>query len=365
MSGERMTVEAIHVLGWFEGHEGYNVNTRNLADALARRMPVFRTQLPRRDGEVVPVTDAVEVFRGRDGLANLLIAWGEMTHYMDGLPGRRIAYVVWETTKLPDSWREPLRAADRYWVPCRWCAEALAMNGFDAGRIDVVPHGIDPAVFHPGAVPEPALAGLGGFKFVTVGRWQHRKGTADLIRAFDAEFAGDPGARLVLSCHNPHRPDIDLAAELRKMNLSCLDQLTFLSGGIANARMAGVYAACDAAVFPTRSDPWGLPISEAMACGLPVIATHFGGPADYLSAETGYPLSWSPAPCPWMPAGMADGDYGLWSEPDFGELRRLMRHVYENRVAAKAVGARAGADMAARWTWDHAAEKAVDALARL
>jgi len=357
-----MSISAVHILGWFEGAEGYNVHTRNIANALERRIAVYRTQLPRQAGEVVGVAPEVQRHRDTGDLANVLICWGDMTHYLDGMPGLKIAYVVWETTKLPDSWLEPLRKVDRYWVPCTWCRDVLVGNGFDEELIDVVPHGADPTVFSPDAPIEPALEAKEEFKFVTVGRWQHRKGTADLLRAFNEEFAGDPDARLVLSCHNPHRRDFDLREELVKLNLSCLDQLTFLASGLRNEAIARVFAACDAAVFPTRSDPWGLPISEAMAAGLPVIATDFGGPADYMTRDTGYPLAWDPVDCPWMPVIMSDGDYGLWAEPDFAELRRLMREIYENRDLARAKGARAAAHIHDQWTWDHAAEKAVAVL---
>jgi hypothetical protein len=34
------------------------------------------------------------------------------------MPGRRIAFVVWETSKLPEGWYAPQRKAERYWVPC-------------------------------------------------------------------------------------------------------------------------------------------------------------------------------------------------------------------------------------------------------
>jgi glycosyltransferase involved in cell wall biosynthesis len=357
-----MTISAAHILGWFEGQEGYNVLTRNFADALVRRLPVYRTALPRRNGDWVSVAPEVKGHHGTGDLANILFSWGDQTAHLRTMPGLRIANVVWETSKLPDTWFEPLREADRIWVPCAWARDVMIDNGFAAEAIDIVPHGVDVAVFHPEVTPDPVVGDLDGFKFITIGRWQHRKGTADLLRAFDAEFAGDAGARLILSCENPNRRDIDIGAEVRALNLSCLDQLTFLPAGIANERMAGLLTGADAAVFPTRSDPWGLPISEAMACGLPVIATHFSGPADYMTVDTGYPLDWKPAPCPWMPATMANGDYGMWSEPDFAQLRQLMREIYENREQACAAGARAAAHIAAHWTWDHAASKAIKAV---
>jgi len=357
-----MIIDAIHVLGWFEGQEGYNVHTRNIADALARRITVHRTELPRRAGEVVTVASEVAKYANGDSHANLLISWGEKANYLVDLPGLKIAYVVWETTKLPDSWLEPLGAADRYWVPCAWCREVLVDNGFAPETVDIVPHGVDPRIFNQGAPREPVLEALAGFKFLNVGVWRHRKGTADLLKAFDAEFAGDSGVRLVLNCDDPNRPDFDLRGELLGLNLSCLDQLTFLQGNIRNEVMSRIFTACDVAVFPTRSDPWGLPISEAMACGLPVIATHFAGPADYMNSETGYPLAWEPASCPWMPVEMVDGDYGVWAEPDIGELRSLMRKVYENQAEARRLGERAAEHMRSNWTWDHAVDKALLAL---
>ena len=42
-------------------------------------------------------------------------------------------------------------------------------------------------------------------------------------------------------------------------------------------QLAAFYALAEALVFPTLSDPWGLVVNEAMACGLPIIATDVAG----------------------------------------------------------------------------------------
>jgi glycosyltransferase involved in cell wall biosynthesis len=41
--------------------------------------------------------------------------------------------------------------------------------------------------------------------------------------------------------------------------------------------LAGLYAFAETLVLPTHSDPWGLVVNEAMACGLPVIVTSVAG----------------------------------------------------------------------------------------
>ena len=43
-------------------------------------------------------------------------------------------------------------------------------------------------------------------------------------------------------------------------------------------------------VLPSRGEGWGRPHVEAMAMGLPVIATNWSGPTEYVNEANGYPL---------------------------------------------------------------------------
>jgi hypothetical protein len=51
-----------------------------------------------------------------------------------------------------------------------------------------------------------------------------------------------------------------------------------------------------------------------------------------------------------------------WAEPSFADLRRLMRHVFQNREEARARGETAAREVRAQWTWDHAARKIIARL---
>lgn len=98
-----------------------------------------------------------------------------------------------------------------------------------------------------------------------------------------------------------------------------------------------------------------MPVLEAMACGLPTIATNWSGPADFLSPETGYPLQVrsmvkAEARCPYY-------EGFEWADPDFDHLRFLMREVFDNPEQARAKGLAAAAGVAAEHTWEHAADK--------
>ena len=61
-------------------------------------------------------------------------------------------------------------------------------------------------------------------------------------------------------------------AELRERGYP----VEYIDRSLTEAEMAGLYAACDCLVHPFRGEGFGLPVVEAMACGLPAIVTGAG-----------------------------------------------------------------------------------------
>jgi glycosyltransferase involved in cell wall biosynthesis len=361
--GGLMASPLVHAIGWFGGQIGYNVHTDNLFGRLARLMPVVATPLKLLDGPIE--RDRALIARTWPGrpVISIALLHGWMMHVLDEAPpGPRIAYTVWESTKLPDSWRAPLARADQIWVPTAWNRDVFVANGLDGARIRVVPEGVNSDLFNPRVPPVPDLARRSGFKFINIGKWEERKGTARLIKAFDDEFAAGEDVWLVLSCYNPHFPDIDFGAELRALQLKRPGRLLLIPPIQDHARIAGLYTSCQAFVSPTRAEGWGLPIIEAMACGLPAIVTGYSGQTAFMGPHA-YPIDYRlvPVDVPFFAA--ADGDFGLWAEPDIGHMRRLMREVYENPEAARKRGLAGGEWVRSRFSWDQAARIAAETIA--
>lgn len=354
----------VHGLGFYRGMGGYNHHTRNFFGRLATRLEVLQTDLGlgleaflahRRLLFERPAADIAPT-----DIVNVVIAHGPHLAVLADLPGTRIGFPVWEGTVVPPAWRGGLAEAETLWVPSAWGRAILEDNGYR--HVEVVPEGVDPAIFHAGVEPAAAVARLPGFKFVTIGKWEDRKGTEMLLRAFDQEFADEPEATLLLAAHNVFRPDFDPRPEIRRLGLRRPEAIRPVAPFRDHAGTAALLAGCDAAVFPTRAEGWGLPILEAMACGLPTIVTAYSAPTAYANAGNSFPLEYRLVPMPADPRTSHSG--GVWAEPDHDHLRHLMRTVFEDRAAARARGARAAADVAAGWTWDHAADVAVAALER-
>jgi glycosyltransferase involved in cell wall biosynthesis len=129
-------------------------------------------------------------------------------------------------------------------------------------------------------VPAPWPAGGDGPVVGFVGRLEPRKGPLDLARAAAAIRAGAPGARIVLVGDDPYGNAPDYAA--RVLTSEGIEHVPWVADG------AAVMRHFDVLVAPSRQEPFGTVLAEAMAAGTPVVATRVGGLAEVVcDGETG------------------------------------------------------------------------------
>jgi len=353
----------VHAIGWFDGRYGYNVHTRGLFEALSRHLPVVSSPIVGLEGPQDADKPLVAQHFGDRPIASIALIYGSLMNVLKGASGTRIAYTVWESTHLPDDWMPSLAIADRIWTATPWGKRVFVANGLPAERIDVVPEGVDPALFNPEMPPTDGLAPTSATRFLAIGRWEKRKGISELIKAFDDEFGPDDNVELVVAGIHAHRPDLDLRAELRALRLQRPGRLKIIPTVARHSTFATLYTACDVFVAPTRAEGWGLPVIEAMACGLPTIVTGYGGPTAFIGTHA-YRIDHRLVPVDVDFFERADGDFGEWAEPDWRHLRHLMRHVLQNPEEARDRGLRGSEHVRRHFSWDQAAARAADLVRR-
>lgn len=249
---------------------GTDVFTERLATALrARGVRADVTWLPLR-AEYAPWTVPVPAPP----------KWATLCHVNTWLHPRFIPGHLPVVATLHHSIHDPalqpykgrLRAAyHRCWIApierrvMRRAHQVLAVSQFVADMagktlcdvpMQVVYNGIDTALFQPGSrVRKPD----GAFRLLYVGSWKALKGVdmlapimRELGEGFELQFTGGPVAQKEKLTMPPNMHDLGRLSELQ---------------------VVSAMQDADAFLFPSRSEGFGLVAAEAMACGLPVIAT--------------------------------------------------------------------------------------------
>jgi len=150
----------------------------------------------------------------------------------------------------------------------------------------VVYNGVDRALFRPGdrAAARSTLGLEHGARYVLyVGNLKVSKGCEDLLHAIAAAAGGiEPDVRLVFAGSGPDSNRIvDLATSLRIEN-----RVQFL-GGVSHDMLPVWYRSADLVCLPSHNE--GVPnvLLEAMACGVPVVATRVGGIPEVVPRQAG------------------------------------------------------------------------------
>jgi glycosyltransferase involved in cell wall biosynthesis len=274
---------------------------------------------------------------------------------------REVLYTTGNHTVTPEALRQQANAFEMILGPSRHVLRPYLEAGLSPSRGAVVPHGIDPEVFFPGA-PALPYATRKRFKFLqTSFPWVVEKGFDLTISAFCRAFSSKDDVALILRTPRIRQPSErdSTFGRLEALVQEAAAQpgapeILLVESDVELNRRGGVYTGADCYVFPLRAEGFAMTILEAMACGLPVIATPWSGPADFLSPRYTHMLRHSSP----VPERSSDGAVRRFHvEPELDHLVHLMRRVYEQQDEAKAMGLAGAEVVRSAWTWKHAAAK--------
>jgi len=254
--------------------------------ARAKRIPV--TRVPVSAGRMA--RGSLAALGGAAALAVLARRFGAEAVYLDGrltqrlVPGlalARVAALVHVHDLLGPA--DGSRLWDR-WPFTRWVGGMMVDSRAVGARLEA--HGFDPATIHnvrvaveldrPRAEPAPAWVHDGEERVGCVGRIEPRKGTLDLLRAAPELLARRPRARIVVVGDDDFGVAPGYLREARRLAADpALGGRVELVGARPEAhRLMGWF---DVLAFPTREEPGGTVAAEALAAGVPVVASNVGG----------------------------------------------------------------------------------------
>jgi glycosyltransferase involved in cell wall biosynthesis len=284
--------------------------------------------------------------------AELLVAWSG-----SALPALRRArglgmatvlergstHIAWQTELLRDEYaRFGLRArvaparvverelaeyaeADAIAVPSRFARRSFVERGVSEERVLCLPYGVSLERFTPREGPEESV-----FRVIHCGRVDLRKGCHYLLEAFHGLRL--PRAELWLV--GP------VAPEMEAFRRRFASPGVVLHGRQAQAELPRFYGRCAVFCLASLEEGMAMVIPQAMACGLPVIATTHSGAEE----------------------AVRDGVEGfLVPIRDVPALRRRILELYEDAERRRAMGRAALARVRQGFTWDDYGDRVVAA----
>lgn len=334
----------------------------------------------RRQGIPVQASSSQRISRpaAASGRKRMLV-YHYAPHTMNPSRAKAIGYekvvlnTVWETTRIPARWRRSVNRYDAVLVPTRHNLKALRDSGVKV-PVYLAPHGVDSDVFRPSNPPAKLPGARNRFVFLSVFGFQHRKNPEALLRAYWETFTEKDNVLLVIKTNGyGSRENGDwirsrinsYRASLRIPHRTA--PLLLLTRRIDTRMLKGLYTAADVFVLPTRGEGVGMPFMEAMASGIPVIATAWGGQMDFLNSSNSFLVPYrlqQPAVSMGKQSAISRSFRALfaeqdqqWAEIDLGKLKEQMRSAYANPALCRAKGRRARRDMRGL-SW-HAAGRAM------
>ena len=277
-----------------------------------------------------------------------------------------VGLTMFESDRLPHGWAAACDSMDEIWVPSEFNRETFARGGVEPSKLHVLPVGIDTSAYDPDRIAPFEIPGRRSFCFLSVFQWTRRKGWDVLLDAYARAFTNADDVSLVIraslpgaSAAPPIREQIARHFERLGIAPSRAPHVIVLDRPMPDGSMPSLYRAADAFVLPTRGEGWGLPFMEAMASGLPTIATRWSAHLDFMHDRNSYLIDIDGLVPVERAQTIENPFYGAdhkWASPSVADTARLLRHVFDNRAEAREVGRRARSEIRSRWTPARTAE---------
>lgn len=184
------------------------------------------------------------------------------------------------------------------------------------------------------------------FNFLTVAQWGPRKNLETTIDSFIEEFKNEENVGLIIKTNLRNNSSIDRYETYDKLNnylelhhsnepRKC--KIYIIHGNLTESEMIGLYEneRIHAVITTTHGEGFGLPLFEAAATGIPVIAPRWSGHTDFLSDESGNYLACNieyelkPVSEDSLWPGVIEKD-SIWCYVKKKSVRRKIRKVYSD-----------------------------------
>ena len=255
-----------------------------------------------------------------------------------------------ETNFCNPEWIKAVNTMDAVIVPSNFTASVLANSGKLATKVHVIPESF-PTEFEKEVEKTDFLKTRSKHNFLLFGQLSSpdpkldRKNTANAIQWFCEKYKNRKDVGLIVKTNMGTNSTLDYRVTERTFK-SLLDKVRpgqyprvhLLHGNMTNDELFDLY--CDKSlvglISATRGEGYGLPMIEAAACGLPVMATNWSGHKTFLQEGSWIPLRYNLTQ---IPQEKVDGrifmQNSLWADVQETHFKQQLGELFKKRVFYK------------------------------
>ncbi len=320
----------LSISGYLKSEVGLGQAARNIVTAAdSAEIPVSLHDLPLKNKDS-DTSYAYRVQELRDRRINLfIIAIPEIPSRKYELRSgvKSILYPFWELSKIPLDLKPYIDQYDEIWAPSQFIASMF--SGYDKKVILVKQPVITPEVCK-NHISDNHLNFLTYYDFDS---FITRKNIKAPIMAFQEAFPSQCDVSLTVKARGK---DDKGARQWLQEKAAGDSRIKIIDKTVTRADVDRLIMECDAFISLHRSEGFGFGAAEALAAGKAVISTDYSGTTDFITQETGYPISYDLI-------SLKEGDYPYWqdqawADPHLESAVEALRRVYHNREEAAQKG---------------------------
>ncbi len=371
-----MTIRALRVRGSFRGPTGYDRNVRSFTRELVNAgVDVQLVDMPewsaRRlaPGQLDPWFESLD--RPVDASLSLQFCMPHQVRRLGHLP--TVNFTMFEADRIPAIFRNAAGNSVMTIVPEASSFQSWVEAGADPQNIRICPLGIDPDLFGVKSTPMPIAMTSGEdiaarqTRFLNLSEIVPRKNQIGLLRSWLLATTADDDAVLVIKAGGASSADVERVGALLPMleeetgkSFSDAASVVLIGEIFADEEMPQLYASATHYISMSFGEGWDLPLMEAAASGLQLIAPNHTAYKTYLNPAIATLL-----PVRKVPAATVDG-FGVyfkgasWWEPNLDAAVDAIRRAIEGREQTVAS---AQDFILGHYTWRHATARLLEILA--
>lgn len=273
--------------------------------------------------------------------------------------GKKCHWTIFELDQLSPQGINSLRGVDQIIVCSEWAKKVIQHN--DIGiPVSVVPLGVD-VMGRKKKPPDDYIT-----RFVHCGKWEVRKSSMEVVKAFEKAFTPDDDVELHFITGNRLIQDNVRDNWENQIQSGPMEDKIFVTRWLP--REEQVYDALsyyDCGVFLNKAEGFNLPLLECMAVGLPVIAMNYSAPMEYLNEENAMLIPPGPLEVAydgyWFKSGI--GKWASVREEQIQMCADYMQLIYNRKRRGENLFNAVGFETGQKFSWDNSCEKLLEAIA--